>query len=140
MKTDFKEFSVGFRAGQYFEAGFHCAEAIVKSCLAKTPHDPEDALVHATAFGGGFGRTFQEACGALSGGLIVIGHLYGRRRPEESWDLPAEYAAVLREKVIQEYGTTCCRSLRDKFGEAQHQECQKLVTNVAQYLDELLRE
>ena len=33
-----------------------------------------------TGLGGGVGGTQQEMCGALSGGVLLIGALYGRTR------------------------------------------------------------
>ncbi len=62
------------RAGHYFGNGFHCAEAIVTAVIEAIGEDPSEDRAHATAFGGGFGRTYQEACGALSAAFIVIGH------------------------------------------------------------------
>jgi hypothetical protein len=35
----------------------------------------------ACAFGGGVGLSRQEMCGALSGGVLLIGLLYGRTHP-----------------------------------------------------------
>lgn len=47
---------------------------------------------------GGFGKTYEETCGALSGALIVIGHLHGRRELGDNWDLPAELGAEISGK------------------------------------------
>lgn len=38
----------------------------------------------ATGFAGGVGDTQQEMCGALSGGVLVIGGLLGRESPSHS--------------------------------------------------------
>ncbi len=129
----------GEKAGNYFENGFHCAEAIVASVLEGLDKDPSQVIAQATAFGGGFGKTFDEACGALSGCLIVIGHLYGRNKSGENWDLPAQLAKDTREKFIANYKTTHCATLRHRFGEEhQSKECGKLVQHVAQELVTLL--
>ena len=85
---------VGELASGYFGSGFHCAEAVAKAVLESLGHDANAAVAHATAFGGGFGGTYCEACGALSGGLLAIGHLHGRCEPAADWDLPAELAAM----------------------------------------------
>ena len=101
--------------------------------------DASGAVAHATPFGGGMGRTFQEACGALSGCLIVIGHLYGRHQPGESWDIPAKLAANIRQVFLDRYETTCCKKLRNRFGEEmQQQECCNIVKTLATDLVKLL--
>ncbi len=139
MSTDNVE--IGKKAGFYFENGFHCAEAVVASVLGGLDKEPSAAIAHATAFGGGFGKTFDEACGALSGSLIVIGHLYGRSKPGEDWDLPAQLAAEIRDVFISKYRTTHCATLRHRFGEeCQAKECSKLVQCAAQDLIKILEE
>ncbi len=135
-----KALLIGEKAGFYFDNGFHCAEAIAASVLEGMDIDPSQAVPHATAFGGGFGKTFDEACGVLTGSLIVIGHLHGRNKPGDNWDLPAQLAQEIRETFISKYRTTHCATLRHRFGEEhQSQKCGKLVKNVAQDLVNLLQ-
>lgn len=123
----------------YFQNGYHCAEAIVAAVLGAIGEDPKEAVAHATAFGGGFGRSLGDACGALSGALIAIGHLYGRRKPGDCWNLPANLAAAIRDAFIQSHETTHCKTLRERFGaEQQLAECQKLTGKLAQRLYDLL--
>jgi C_GCAxxG_C_C family probable redox protein len=129
------------KAAHYFGNGFHCAEAVAIAALNALDQNHVEAAAHATAFGGGFGRSFQEACGALSGALIVIGHLYGRREKGADWDLPAKLAAEIRQRFGDEFGTTHCATLRDRFGtEQQMTECRKLTQNVTSTLLALLSE
>lgn len=118
----------GERAASYFGNGYHCAEAVVAAFLEAVGKDDPNAIAHATAFGGGFGKTFTEACGVLSGGLIVIGHMCGRRQRGEDWDIPAELGAELRDHFVKSHGTSNCAVLRERFGEErQMAECRKLV-------------
>ncbi|MCP3898864.1 MAG: C_GCAxxG_C_C family protein [Desulfobacteraceae bacterium] len=113
---------------------------MVSAILEAFDADSTQALSHATAFGAGMGRTFDEACGAFSGGLIAIGHLHGRQRPRENWDIPATLAANLRDRFICTYQTTHCKTLRDHFGEdMQAEECSRLVCKVTIELLELLQ-
>ena len=62
----------------------------------------------ATGLAGGMGNSKQEMCGALSGGAMVIGGLYGRESPEEddqlAWDLATRY----RDRFLAELGSTQC--------------------------------
>jgi C_GCAxxG_C_C family probable redox protein len=129
------------RATDYFDNGFHCAEAVAAAVLEAVGEDPSEAAAHATAFGGGFGRTFGEACGALSGALIAIGHLHGRRKPGGSWDLPAKLGAEIRQRFIDDFGTAHCAKLRTRFGkERQMAECRNVVKKVTVALLELVTE
>ncbi len=129
------------KAGNYFENGLHCAEAIVAAVLEGLDKDPSQVIAQATAFGGGFGKTFDEACGALSGSLIVIGYLHGRNKPGENWDLPAQLARDIRERFISNFKTTHCATLRHRFGEEhQSRECCKLVQQVSKDLMGVLSE
>lgn len=126
-------------AAELFGSGFHCAEAVAWAVLESLKEDPAQAAAHATAFGGGFGRSFEEACGALSGGLIAIGHLYGRCAPEGEWDVPARLGEELRHRFVEDFGTTHCATLRERFGpERQMIECRKLVHGVVLRLLDLL--
>ncbi len=128
-------------AAAYFGNGFHCAEAVVAAVLEEMEVEAEMATAHATAFGGGFGRTFTEACGALSGGLIVIGHLHGRKTPSDDWDTPAILGDTLRQRFLSDFATTHCATLRERFGdENQMKECRNIVKKVAVYLANLLNE
>ena len=69
----------------------------------------------ATGFSGGLGDTREELCGALSGGVIVIGALCGRTSLDED-DQPAiERAARYRERFLQTLGYTQCRELRERI-------------------------
>ena len=126
-------------AAELFGNGFHCAEAVAWAVLEALKENPAQAAAHATAFGGGFGRSFEEACGALSGGLIAIGHLHGRSAPQGDWDVPAKLGAKLRNRFVEDFGTTCCAKLRKDFGpERQMRECRNLVHGVVVRLLELL--
>jgi C_GCAxxG_C_C family probable redox protein len=139
MMTPIEIQTASAAAATYFGNGFHCAEAVAWSVLAAMGENPAEAAAHASAFGGGFGRSFSEACGALSGGLIAIGHLYGRRKPEGEWNLPAELGAQIRQRFVDDFGTTHCASLRERFGQAQQMnECRKLVEQVVTALLGLL--
>ncbi|MBU1342030.1 MAG: C-GCAxxG-C-C family protein [Proteobacteria bacterium] len=131
--------TISEKAGDYFENGFHCAEAVAVAVLEGLGQPAEEAAAHATAFGGGFGRTFEEACGAISGSLIVIGQLYGRRRPKQEWDVPAALAATIRQLFLDHFKTSHCATLRERFGqEMQMKECKNIVRVVAADLVELL--
>ena len=104
--------------------------------------DPNPQSVRmATGFAGGVGDTQQEICGALSGGVMVIGALYGRSGLEED-DWPAlRLATRYRERFARELGETRCGPLYkrahapDGLGS-----CALVVERAARILLELLDE
>jgi C_GCAxxG_C_C family probable redox protein len=141
MKCNIRVTAAADSAAELFGNGFHCAEAVAWAALKALKENSAQAAAHATAFGGGFGRSFEEACGALSGGLIVIGQLHGRSAPEGEWDVAAKLGAELRNRFIEDFGTTHCATLRERFGrERQMLECRRLVHGVVVRLLELLEE
>ncbi len=130
---------ISSQAGDSFGNGFHCAEAVAKSVIDGMGGDGSAAAAHATAFGGGFGKSHEEACGALSGALIVIGHFFGRTQPHPDWDRPADLGAGIRNQFIDQWGSTRCRTLCDRFGEEGQMDCcREIVRGVAKDLMHLL--
>ena len=93
----------------------------------------------ATGFAGGVGETEQEMCGALSGGIMVIGALHGRNSLKED-DRPAlELAAQYREHFTKEFGPTQCASLYKRVHEPGGLgSCSVLVERAAHILLNLL--
>lgn len=133
---------IGREAGRYFGNGYHCGETVVRTVLDALGQDGALAAVYATPFGGGFGKTEQEACGALSGALIAIGHFWGRRESGPDWDTASRLAAEIRSKFVDRHGTSQCAALCQRFGqEEQMERCGELVRNAAVALfDVMVRE
>ena len=137
--TEIERQTAGEQAAGYFGNGFHCAEAVATAVLEAMGEDPWEAAAHATAFGGGVGRTHQEACGALSGALIAIGHLHGRRELGGEWDLTAQLGAKIRQLFLDNFGATQCATLLNRFGEQQHMaKCRNLTQKLTTVLLALL--
>jgi len=133
MKVDHGSMScTGKKAGTYFQSGYHCAEAVAAAILESQGIDSSQAVAHATPFGGGIGKSHCETCGAITGGLIAIGHFHGRTQRGENWDTPARMGKELREQFIQAYGETGCGILRERFGENQMDECARVVENITE--------
>jgi len=95
----------------------------------------------ATGFAGGVGDTQQEMCGALSGGVLVIGGLVGRTSLDEDDGPALDLATRYRARFLAELGDTQCAPLRemvhapDGLGS-----CAVLVERAAAILLELLEE
>lgn len=126
-------------AAEYFGNGYHCAEAIAAAVLQTMGEESSEAVKYATAFGGGFGESFQEACGILSGSLIVIGHFHGKQQQGDSWHDAAELGSIVVERFRKMYGTCNCGELRSRFGpDEQMFLCRKMVAHGAESLLKML--
>jgi C_GCAxxG_C_C family probable redox protein len=60
------------RAADLFQKGYNCAQSVVGAYAAELDVSEDVALRMAAGFGGGLGRC-GEACGALTGAVMVIG-------------------------------------------------------------------
>jgi len=65
-----------------------------------------------TGLAGGVGGSHEEMCGALSAGILLVGALHGRARPEEPDEPCYGLAASFRARFLAEWGTTRCADLR----------------------------
>ena len=133
---------VNKKAFEYHKSGFHCAEAVSKAIIETYGKGAiKDIIKVATAFGGGVGRTKEDICGALTGGILALGYLYGRSEPGTDWTDAAELAANLRTQFVQAYGTTHCRTLLTNFGPQEDMiRCKQLSGEVAGMLVEIIEE
>ncbi len=102
------------RAAELFLNGYNCAQAVAVAFCDVTGLEENFAAKLVSPFGGGMGR-LREVCGAVSGMLFVLGHLYG-------YDSPADDAAKKRLYTqVQELanafrrinGSIICRELLD---------------------------
>jgi len=96
----------------------------------------------ATGFAGGVGDTQQEMCGALSGGVLVIGGLLGRTSLSQSDRAALTLATRYRRRFLAEFGDTQCARLREKmaYGSGGLGSCSALVERAAMILLELVAE
>jgi C_GCAxxG_C_C family probable redox protein len=102
-----------------------------------------DALVRvATGFSGGLGDTREELCGALSGGVMLVGALFGRASSEEDDQAAVSLAARYRERFLETFGYTQCSDLREQVVDPPGSlgSCGELVKRAATVLLGLLEE
>jgi C_GCAxxG_C_C family probable redox protein len=130
------------KAFDYFVSGYHCAEAISRAIVERYAEEPSSEVPKvASGFLGGIGATHQDVCGALTGGIIAIGYLFGRMEPGEDIQEARELASTFRSRFIEEFGSTNCSALLDRLGEQEKGlKCKRLTATAAGLLSELLRE
>jgi len=126
----------------YFERGeFFCSEAVVKTindALDKPFSD--DVTKLASGFPVGIGKS-GCICGAVSGGVMALGMVYGRNHGEAMHEDMFKHAANLHDRIKELYKSTCCRVMTRNF-EFQSSErkdhCVKITGEVAAYIAEKL--
>jgi len=102
--------------------------------LGKTP----DLLLRvSTPFGGGVGGCREEICGALSGGVFILGALMGRTLPTEGDEPLRALVRLLRDRFQAEVGHTHCNPIRDSLPEAERR-CGTVVEQGARLVVELI--
>ncbi len=130
-----------FRRGEFF-----CSEAVVQTindALGKPM--PEEIVKLASAFPIGLGKA-QCLCGAISGGEIALGIVYGRVHGEPMHPKMFELAKDLHDWTIDNYKSTCCRSITrkwkgDNFASPERKEhCIRITGEVARWIAEKLIE
>lgn len=101
------------QAEEYYRKGeFYCSEAVVKTVVEELGIDaPAEAVKMASGFPvgmGGMGCT----CGALTGGILTIGLVYGRTEGKDpSVDRAMALSAKLYQIFCQRHKVSCCKVL-----------------------------
>lgn len=73
-----------------------------------------DLLVRASCpFAGGVGGSNRGLCGALSGGVIVLGALWGRTNSSENDDFVQKLASRYWNRFVEAVGETRCQAIKD---------------------------
>ena len=95
-----------------FSRGYNCAQAVLYAFCEDVGIDRNTALKLASGFGGGMGRA-GEVCGAITGGILVLGLKYGRGEGQSEWktEFTYEKTSDLMNKFTEIHGTVICREL-----------------------------
>ena len=100
-------------AEAYYRAGqFYCSEAIVKTINDEFGLNyPDDIVRMASGFPIGIGSA-GCACGAVTGGVMAIGMVFGRSAPGDPCiDRCLALSRELHTLFMQRHGCVCCRTL-----------------------------
>ena len=100
---------------QYEMDYFGCSQSTLAALLEAFGIEGRDLLRASTAFAGGVARR-GNACGALAGGLIMIGFLTGRDDLEmlDQYIRGMGFADKLCKKFEEKYGTLLCKEIQKK--------------------------
>lgn len=100
----------------YFDRGeFFCSESVVHTINEYLEwRFPKEVTKLASAFPVGLGKS-GCLCGAVSGGAMALGMVYGRDHGEPMADKMLPIAAELHDHIKKTYGSTCCRVMVKNF-------------------------
>ena len=95
-----------------FLEGYDCAQSVFYAYCDDLGFDKNTALKMASGFGGGMACK-GEVCGAVTGGIIVIGARYGRGEGADrtATDLTFAKTRELMDRFAVRHGTFICREL-----------------------------
>jgi C_GCAxxG_C_C family probable redox protein len=127
---------------QYSKSGLCCTEAILKSITELYAEQPSNAIPKiGSGFCGGIGKTDEDICGTVVGGVMALGYLFGRMNKDEDNTTACEYAAEFRKRFLAKYGTTNCGELVKKFESQDNEDdCRKMTADAAGMIADMLSE
>ena len=126
----------------YLNGDFYCSEAII-IVIRKyfAPDMPEKAIAMGSGFPIGIGGSMCT-CGAVSGGVLVLGYFFGRVRPK---DAKVQKAMALSKELHgyfqEKYKTLCCKTLCKgmELGSEKHmRQCAAFTGDIAAKTAELI--
>lgn len=138
-------------SSEMFRSGFHCSQVVVSFYAEQFGLNRETALKLSCPFGGGLGG-LGRTCGAVTGGLIVLGlkHGYSSATEVDRKELVRRKARQFIERFEEKFQTSGCNELmgfdrsnlppeelrarRPIFDE----KCPVFISEVFSILDELL--
>jgi C_GCAxxG_C_C family probable redox protein len=134
--------------------GYNCTQSVFYSFCDDLRFDKDTALRLACGFGSGMGRK-EEVCGAVSGGIMVIGVRFGRGEKGDPAETETTYMKTreFMDRFAMERGTYTCRRLLDgcelttEEGIRQYREndlfnkvCKPCVRTAVEILDEMCKQ
>jgi C_GCAxxG_C_C family probable redox protein len=95
-----------------FNEGYNCAQSVLFSFCDDLGINKETALKIACGLGGGMGRN-EQVCGAVTGGILVIGAKYGKYNQNDNNATEITYKKTrdLMNIFEKKHGTYICKNL-----------------------------
>ena len=96
-------------AKEIFKEGYNCAQAVLMAYCDKFGIERSYAARIACGLGGGIARS-RETCGAVIGGIMVLGLAFATDKPDSKKKL-YEISRAFMEDFKNENGSVICREL-----------------------------
>jgi len=128
------------KAFDYFNNGFCCSEAISKTIIDHFAENPDGYPVRiASGFCGGIGRSHEDTCGALTGGVIAAGYLFGRMDQGKDFSEATRVVTEFRNAFRAAFGSTNCADILKSLGEQEkYIKCKQLTGRATGLLVDIL--
>ena len=124
-----------------FKQGLNCSECVMTAMLNNFETGlPAEVITLATGFGGGMGHT-KNTCGAITGAVMALSAMVGRKNPMAKETMPERIAELqdiygvvgkMVNEIKDEYGTLICSELSDPLGDwegkARKRNCMQMIT------------
>lgn len=139
-------------AVEKFLSGYNFAQSVFYCFCDDLEFEKDTALKLACGFGAGMGRK-EEVCGAVTGGIIVLGAKFGRGENEDrtATELTYKKTRELMDRFAAKHGTVICRQLLNgcelitvegqkfyKENDLFNKVCKPCVQSVVEILEELV--
>lgn len=140
-------------ATEKFLNGYNCAQSILYAFRDESDLPEEVALKIACGLGAGMGRK-EEVCGAVTGGILVLGMRHGRGSKDDrsATDITYLQTKKLMEEFAKQHGTYICRQLLNgceltaeeghkifKEKDMKNKVCVPCIQSVAGILEEMIK-
>lgn len=136
----------------------NCPQCVITAISEIFSLNLEELFKSAHGLAGGLGLSGCGTCGALTGGVMVLSHFYGRDRKnfEKRFLKSHKKAKELYDKFVEEFGGCTCHEVQEKlFGRsfnlwdkedfikfeeagAHKDKCPKVTGEVAKWVSEIL--
>ncbi len=98
------------RGQELFNSGYYCAESVLM-VIAEEENISSDVIpAIASGLCGGMSGTCNM-CGAVTGGILALSLVHGRKSPADSADLNYKTVQELITRFTDEYGSSNCQEL-----------------------------
>jgi C_GCAxxG_C_C family probable redox protein len=125
---------------KHYKNGFHCAEAIANTIHELFPAESEPSCKFASGFRGGIGKCKQDICGALAGGIIALGSIYGRKNGDGDISKLTFLSLELRQLFLDEFTSTVCKNVIENWeNRKEYTSCQDVTAKTAVLLYNLIK-
>jgi len=106
-----------YRLGmKYEQTRGYCAQCVVAALVEVLKIKDKGIFQASYPLTGGLADTTQGTCGALSGGAMILGFLYGRSQQEFEQNISnnkaIDLAKNLYERFVKEYGSCLCKNVQ----------------------------
>lgn len=134
--------SIAEQVAARMNSGYTSSEAVLWAGAQVFPHIITDPMLKlATPFAGGIGCTYDGLCGALTGGVMVIGAVFGRMDGVQDYTLCQELASKYFKEFKNNFKYVNCDDLKLNWrGKLGQETCSILAQRAVLCLFEILEE